>query len=208
MALKPAVLAVATVALAGCANLASKVLPSNNQVTAPARLRAGAYTLDKDHATVVFEVSHLGFSGYIGRFNAMDATLDFDPQAPQSSVLDVTIDAASVDTPSDKLDDMLRGGQMFDAEKSPSMRFQSTGIVVTGATTGTVSGNLTIKGISRPVTLNITFNGGAANGFTGKYTLGFAASGKIKRSDWGLTSWAPAVGDEIDLTIRAEFQKS
>jgi polyisoprenoid-binding protein YceI len=202
------ILVLAAVMLTSCANLASKVLPSNNQVTAPAKLRAGSYTLDKDHATVLFEVNHLGFSGYIGRFNSMDATLDFDPNAPQSSRLDVTIDASSVDTPSDKLDEMLRGSQMFDVVKNPALRFQSGAITVTGATTGTVSGNLTMNGITKPVTLDVTFNGGAQSGFTGKYTLGFGASGKLKRSDWGLTSWLPAVGDDITLTIRAEFQKS
>jgi polyisoprenoid-binding protein YceI len=194
--------------LAGCANLASRVLPSHNQVTAPDKLRAGAYRLDPDHATVLFEVDHLGFSGYIGRFNTLDATLDFDPQAPQASLLDVSVDAASVDTPSDKLDAMLRGGQMFDVAKNPLLRFRSTGITVTGATTGAVTGVLTMNGISKPVTLEVTFNGGAPSRFTGKYTLGFAARSHLKRSDWGLTGWLPAVGDDVIVTIRAEFLKA
>lgn len=203
-----AVAAVALLPLTGCADLASRILPSNNQVLEAARLRGGAYQVDKDHVALLFEVNHLGFSGFIGRFNDIAASLDFDPTAPEKSVLDVQIASASVDTPSDALDDKLRSSQMFDVAKYPVIRFQSRGIAVTGAKTGTVTGDLTLNGITKPITLAVQFNGGAANAFSGKYTLGFSGSGLIKRSDWGLTAWLPAVGDDIILTLRAEFQKT
>jgi polyisoprenoid-binding protein YceI len=193
--------------LAGCSNLASKVLPSNNQVLEAAQLRAGAYRVDKEHVTALFEVSHLGYSGYIGRFNDIAATLDFDPARPEASVLDVQIASASVDTPSDVLDGKLRGSDMFDAAKHPVIRFQSRSIAVTGTNTGKVTGDLTMNGITKPVTLDVQFNGGSQNAFSGKYTLGFHASGRLDRTDWGLTAWTPAVGKDITLTIRAEFQK-
>ncbi len=199
---------VAAAVLAGCANLATKVLPSNNQVFDPATLRGGAYRLDPEHAALLFEVSHLGFSGYVGRFNQMAASLDFDPAAPEAAVLDVQIATASVDTPSDVLDGKLRGPDMFEAEKYPVIRFQSRRVAKTGDKTGTMTGDLTMNGVTKPVTLAITFNGGAANAFTGKYTLGFAATGTLDRRDWGLTTWRPAIGDVVTLTIRAEFQKT
>jgi polyisoprenoid-binding protein YceI len=208
-AMKPVVLPVfvGLLSLAGCSTLASRLLPSNNQVQEPARLRAGAYTVDREHVTVLFEVNHLGYSGYIGRFNDIVATLDFDPVQPEASVLDVQIASASVDTPSDVLDDKLRGSAMFDAAKHPFIRFQSQAIAVTGASTGKVTGNLTLNGITKPVTLDVQFNGGSQNAFSGKYTLGFHASGRLDRTDWGLTAWTPAVGKDVTLTIRAEFQK-
>jgi polyisoprenoid-binding protein YceI len=198
---------VAVLALAGCSALASKVLPSHNQLFDPVRLRGGAYVVDKDHATVLFEVNHLGFSGYIGRFNEIGATLDFDPAAPEKSILDVQIASTSVDTPSDVLDGKLRGSEMFDAARYPAIRFQSRGIVVTGPATGTVTGDLTLNGVTKPVTLAVTFNGGRQNAFSGKYTLGFQGTGTLDRTAWGLTAWTPAVSKDVTLTIRAEFQK-
>jgi polyisoprenoid-binding protein YceI len=207
--MKPVILPVIAVllSLGGCSTLASRVLPSNNQVLNASQLRAGAYTLDKEHVTVLFEVNHLGYSGYIGRFNDIAATLDFDPARADASVLDVQIASASVDTPSDMLDDKLRSSAMFDVAKHPLIRFQSRTIVVSGAARGKVTGDLTMNGITRPVTLDVQFNGGSQNAFSGKYTLGFHAHGTLDRTDWGLTAWTPAVGKDVALTIRAEFQK-
>ncbi len=194
-------------ALGGCANLASQVLPSNNQTVDAAKLRPGAYVLAKDHAALLFEVNHLGFTGYIGRFNDFSATLDFDSARPTESRLEVTVAPASVDTNNAVLEGKLREPGFFDAARFPSARFVSTGIVITSATTGKVTGNLTLRDITKPVTLDVIFNGGAQNAFSGKYTLGFSGTAKFSRREFGLNAWAPAVGDEVTLTLRAEFEK-
>ena len=89
----------------------------------------------------------------------------------------------------------------------PEARFESQGIAVTGERTGRVEGELSLHGASAPVTLEVTFNGAGDSLLTGRYTLGFAASGTLKRSDFGLGSYAPAVGDEVVLEIHAEFQR-
>jgi polyisoprenoid-binding protein YceI len=194
--------------LGSCANLASRVLPSNNQTVDATKLRPGAYVLSKDHAALLFEVNHLGFSGYIGRFNTFSGTLDFDPARPGEARLDVVIDTASVDTNNAVLEDKLREASFFDVTKFPTARFVSTRVAVTSATTGKVTGDLTLRDITKPVTLDVTFNGGAQNAFSGKYTLGFSGTAKFSRAEFGLNAWAPAVGDEVTLTLRAEFEKN
>jgi polyisoprenoid-binding protein YceI len=203
---------VATVLLIGvlassCANIASRVLPSNNQTLEPQKLRPGDYQLSQDHAALLFEVNHLGFTGYIGRFNRFSGTLGFDPVSPTNAKLDVTIDMASVDTNNAVLEGKLKESEFFNVVQFPAARFISTSVKVTGANTAQVVGNLTIRNVTKPVMLEVIFNGGAANAFSGKYTLGFSASGKFSRASFGLNAWAPAVGDEISLTLRAEFEK-
>ena len=191
------------ITLAGCGSL----LPAGHQVKDTAELAEGNYRLDPDHATVMFRVNHLGFSTYVGRFNTASASLNFNPAAPEASSLDVTIDIASIDTPSDKLDDILKGDGWFDAARFPTARFVSRIITVTGQDRGTVLGDLTLHGITRAVELSVTFNGGANNLLTGKHTLGFAAIGMLKRSEFGISSLSPAIGEEVELEIHAEFQR-
>ena len=192
-----------TAALVACGHL----IPSNNQTIEPARLEGGAYRLDPSHFAVLWKVSHLGFSHFVGRFDRADATLDFDPAAPAAASLTVTVETASLDTRLPDLDSTLRGSGWFDVATYPQAVFRSTAIEITGPATGRVTGDLTLLGVTRPVTLDVTFNGGATNLLTGRYTLGFAASGTLHRSEFGLTNLVPAVGDEVELEIQAEFQK-
>ena len=192
-----------TLALAACGSL----VPANNQSTDTAALEAGAYKLDPEHSTILFKVSHLGFSTYVGRFNRMEGALRFDPEDPAASQLGVTIDTASADTPSGELNEILQGRDWFDVERFPTARFESTAVSVTGADTGTVTGNLTLRGITKPVTLDVTFRGGANNLLTGAFTLGFEASGVLKRTEFGMGSLVPAIGNEVTLEIHAEFQR-
>ena len=101
----------------------------------------------------------------------------------------------------------MRGSGWFDATTFPQAVFRSTAIDMTGENTGRVTGDLTLHGVTRPVILDVTFNGGATDLITGRYTLGFAATGTFKRSEFGVNDYIPAVGDEVQLEIYAEFQR-
>lgn len=186
--------------------------PVSAQFAAPVDQPSGMYALDPAHASVLWRVSHFGLSMYTGRFNTIAAQLDFDGQAPQNSKISVTIAAASVDTGHQAL-----GGKKdfnaeianaaFGAEKNPQITFVSTSVTRTGPASGKLIGDLTLNGVTKPDMLDVTFYGGKANPFNGKQRLGFAARGKIKRADWGVTNWAGAIGEDVELVIEAEFQK-
>ncbi len=189
--------------LAACGYL----LPSHNQTFAPEKLPAGAYRLDPEHASLLIKLDHFGFSQLVGRFDRLEGSLDFDPKQPEAARLTVLIDPASIDFNLPKFEQDLRGPDWFDVSRFPQARFESRTITVTGDKTGRVTGDLTLHGVTAPVTLDVTFNGGADSLLTGRYTLGFAATGTLVRSTFGLGAYAPAVGDQVTLEIHAEFQR-
>jgi len=187
--------------LAGCGYL----VPAHHQTIEPTELRGGAFALDLDHATILWKVDHLGFSQFVGRFDRFDARLDFDPAAPEAATLEVVIDTGSVSTHVPGFADELRGSSWLDTDRHPEARFVSRAITLTGPDTGTVEGDLTFLGTTGPVTLEVTFNGGAGNLLTGRYTLGFAATAVLDRTAFGLTTFVPAIGRDVTLEIHAEF---
>jgi polyisoprenoid-binding protein YceI len=191
-------------ALAACGYL----LPSHNQTFAPAKLPAGAYRLDPEHASLLVKLDHFGFSQLVGRFDRFEGSLDFDPERPAAAHLTVLIDPGSIDFNLPKFEQDLRGPDWFNVVRFPQARFESRTIAITGDKTGRVTGDLTLHGMTAPVTLDVTFNGGADSLLTGRYTLGFAASGTLSRSSFGLGAYAPAVGDQVTLEIHAEFQRT
>jgi len=168
---------------------------------------AGAYVLDRSHASVIWRVSHLGVSMYAARFDRFGGELNFDPKDPSKSALTATIDATSVNTgyPGEKDFSKEVADKALGADKHPEIKFVSTAIALTGERTGTVTGNLTFNGVTKPTTLNVTFVGGGTNPRSGKPLIGFSAKGSIKRSDFGSTQWAPFIGDTVELDIDAEF---
>jgi polyisoprenoid-binding protein YceI len=170
----------------------------------------GAYVLDPAHASVNWSLSHSGLSFYTARFDDISGALDFNPNDPTGSRVDIRIDPISVSTGDPEWDDTLAtDGKYFDGEKHPEIRFVSTSSVKATDTTGTVTGDLTLRGIKKPVTLDVTYNGsGKSFGHPGA-TLGFSATAKIKRSEWGmdyLTNFG--IGDEVTLRIQAEFNEA
>jgi polyisoprenoid-binding protein YceI len=177
----------------------------------------GAYSIDMTHASLNFRLSHMGLSRYTARFTRMKATLTFDPARPQAQAVTATIDATSLQTnyPNPKaLDfDSQVERQFLDTAKYPTITFRSTKVEPTGAKTAKVTGDLTLHGVTKPVTLEVTYNGGyPAGGFDPSGArVGFSAHGQIRRSDFGITFGLPApgseigVGDEIDVAIEAEF---
>lgn len=176
--------------------------------TSVQELRGGAYTLDKEHASLLWKINHLGFSSYIGRFNDFDATLDFDPENVENSRLEVIVDTASLDVNNDSFADDLRGSDWFDVENYPQAIFRTTSLVETvDEDTFIFEGDLTLLGTTAPITMTVDFNGGARNFLTRRYTLGFSATAEFQRSDFGMDNMvAFGVGDDIELEIHVEFQ--
>ena len=183
------------------------------QNTAP----PGEYKLDNTHASVTFRVDHLGLSRYTARFTDIAGQLNFDPANPAAMSVEATVDPKSLETdfPLDKpdFDAELAGPQWLDAAKFPTITFKSTKVEPTGANTAKVTGDFTLHGVTRPLTLDATFNGGyAAGGMDPSGArIGFSAQGKIKRSDFGVSYGVPApgthfgVGDEVEILIETEF---
>ncbi|HUD29365.1 MAG TPA: YceI family protein [Novosphingobium sp.] len=172
-----------------------------------AQVEAGDYKLDASHTLVRFTVDHFGISEFFGTLPGATGTLSVDPKALSAAKLDVTVPVATVSTTNATLDEELVGTEWFDAAKYPTMRFVSTRVVKTGANTADVSGNLTLHGVTRPVTLKATFKAAAVNPMNKAYTLGFNATGVIKRTEFGVSKYAPLVSDETTLAITAAFEK-
>jgi len=150
---------------------------------------AGTYALDKAHASLIFRVSHLGFSWFTARFTRWDATLDLDPDDPTGSTVVATIDPASIETdyPDPETYDFnadLRGESWFDTGRFPEMTFRSTAVTMTAPDTATVDGELTLHGVTAPVALEVTFNGGYASQplDPGGSRIGFSARGSLSRT--------------------------
>jgi polyisoprenoid-binding protein YceI len=170
------------------------------------RAVAGTYKVDPDHTQVLFSVSHLGFSLYTGLFVQPTGTLVLDPKNPARDRVEISFPIAKVSTTTPALDAELVKPDFFDAAKFPEGKFVSTRVTVKGLT-ATIAGNLTIKGITRPVALHARLIG-AGREFWGdkKAAIGFTATATIKRSDFGLKSGVPLVSDRVDLTINAAFE--
>lgn len=193
-----AAIAAACLALSACA-----VTPQ----TDPGAQPSGAYRIDPEHASVHFRVRHLGLSYVVGRFDAFDAALDFDADAPEQSRLTATVEAASVNTGTARFDATLRGDAWLAAESSPEIRFESTAIRVTGDNRGVVTGDLTLRGVTRPVDMDVVFYGGAPNLLKGgRRDIAFRGEMTIDRRDFGLTRFSDDIaGDAVTILIEAEF---
>jgi polyisoprenoid-binding protein YceI len=173
--------------------------------TDPADAPAGDYVLDHAHANLTAKVSHMGLSFYTMRFDRFDAHYDYDPGKPELSLITVTIDADSLDVGDEALGKQF-ARTFLGAAKFPRITFASAGVQRTDPGHGLLTGDLTLNGVTKPVTLNVTFNG-AGPPFLGigGYRMGFSATGDVKRSDFGLKSWESLVGDNVRLLIEAEF---
>lgn len=171
-------------------------------------LRGGAYALDKEHAYLNFRIEHLGLSYVVGRFNELDASLDFDPEDPSTLMLEGIVDVGSIDFGNEDLDERIAGSGWLDAERYPQATFTSTTVEVTDDDGLVVTGDFTLHGVTLPLTLEGRFGGGADNLLTGRYTLGFSATGEISRSAFGVSAWPGLVGDAVIIELYAEFQRN
>jgi len=172
---------------------------------------SGTYTLDPTHASVTWKVNHMGLSNYTARFTKFDATLNFDAAKPENSTLSVTIDPKSVRTDypfpkQENFDAKIAGEVFLNAEQYPEIKFVSTKVERLTENTGKVHGDLTLHGVTKPVTLDVTLNGAKkTHPMVGGGALGFSATTKFNRSDFGVKNMVPMVGDEVTVQIEAEF---
>lgn len=170
-------------------------------------LRAETLSVDPAHSAVRFEIRHL-FSTVPGRFNEFESTVTFDQAKPEDSSVEATIQIASIDTGNEKRDGHLKAADFFDAEKFPTLTFKSTKISQTGEKTGKIEGDLTLHGVTKPVTLDVEYLG-MGKGMQGETRAGFNATTTINRKDFGLT-WSKVVegtsvlGDEVKITVNVE----
>jgi polyisoprenoid-binding protein YceI len=173
----------------------------------PAQIQAGHYAVDSGHTQVGWRVSHMGFSNYTGGFSDVSGTLNLQPKDPAAAKMSVKIPVASVATTSAKLTDELKGDQWLDAGKYPDMTFVSTKVAPAGKDKAKVTGDLTLHGVTKPVTLDVTLVGAGANPLSKKYTVGFEATGTLKRSEFGVKTYVPLIGDELHLVIAGAFER-
>ena len=227
MTLRPglAFLACASIAatLAGCApkQAAPATVDAPAASEAPpastADVPAGSYTLDKAHASLIFRVDHLGFSHFTARFRRFDAQLQFDPKNLAGAILTATVDADTLETdyPDPATLDFnaqLRGPEWLDTAKYPQMTFKTTSVEPTGSNAMHITGELTLHGMTHPVSLDAKFNGGyAGHPMDPHARIGFSAHGWLNRSDFGISYGIPAPGttmgvsDRVDIAIECEF---
>ena len=166
---------------------------------------SGAYKSEEMHRYITFSYSHFGYSTPQIRWREWNATLQWNAEDPAASSVSVTIDATSADSGVDVFDGHLTGENFFDTENYDEITFISTEIERTGADTGLITGDLTIKGVTKSVTLDAKFNNGAFEERNNRYKIGFSASTSVSRSDFGLDAYVPAVSDQVDIAISAEF---
>lgn len=193
----------AAVLLAAPVAAGAATFPNTN----PADLIGGNFQVEPTHTRILFAVSHMGFTTWFGDFTGASGTLTLDPNNLAATAFDIKIPTASVTTTNAKLDGELRGPKWFDAAKYPVIEFKSGTVTRTGTNTATVTGELTFHGVTRPETLNVTFNAAGNNELTNQYTAGFNASGIVKRSDFNQSTYVPLIGDDVSLTISAAFVK-
>ena len=187
--------------------LATTALPVLADVsTNPRSAPTGKYKLDPGHTGVLFCIRHSGISDYCGRFNVVKGSATFNGGQPEKSSVSVEIDVNSLDTPSDKLDGELKAS-FFETAKFPTATFKSTAVKVTGKNEGEITGDLTLHGVTKPVTLKTTFGGGKMHPFANTYVVGFSATGTLKHADFGFPAvvWRSFIGDDVTLYIETEM---
>ena len=198
--------------LAGFAAMALLAGPAAAQGAAP----AGAYAVDKTHATIQWQGLHNGLSWYTARFTAFDIQLNFDPADVTKSKVTASIDPKSIETDflktrpagntTDFNNELATGDRWFNAGKFPTITFTSTAVTKTGANTGKMTGNLTFLGVTKPVTLDVTYNGSKSFPSPRKSKVGFRAVSSINKSQWGMPTGGP-IADDVKIEINAEFEQ-
>lgn len=196
------------IAVAGGSVVVAQQMPAAPGAKDPARVTAGTYTIDPGHTQILFAYDHMGFSNNLGVISESTGTLTLDPKNPAAAKVSVEVPVTNLKTGVAKLDEHLMKPEFFDSAKFPKATFVSTAVKVQGSE-AEISGNLTIKGITKPVTLDTEFYGAgkAPAMMGGKENVGFVATTTIKRSDFGMGYGVPMVGDAVELKIVVAFQK-
>lgn len=161
--------------------------------------------VDLTHTSVNWFIGHGGFSMVIGQFRAInEVKVVFDPEDVSKSSVSAVIDAASLDSNHYFRDNYIRSDTFLDVRQFPTITFTSTEIAATGEKTGTMTGDLTLRGVTKPVTFDVTWNGSGPH-LSGKYQIdGFTATTKVNRQDFGISAFSPWVADEVEILIQIE----
>jgi len=165
---------------------------------------ATTYTIEPDHAQGVFRWNHLGFSNPAAQFSQAKGTLDFDPTDPTKASVEVTIPLTTLQTGLPDLDEVFRSTEFFDTASFPTASFKSNMVEKAGMGHLKVTGDLSLHGITKPVTLDVTMVKIGKNPRDGLSTVGFDATTTIRRSEFKLGAYVPQVGDEIPMRIIIE----
>jgi len=163
-----------------------------------ASAKAGTYKVDSYHTQVGFSISHFGFTNYHGLFSGATGGLQLDPGKLGAAKLDVALQVNTISTTVPQLTEELKGDKWFDTAKYPTATFSSTKVVPTAK-------GVTVTG--KPIVLDVRFVGAGVNPITKAYTVGFEATTTIKRSEYGVTTYVPAIGDDVQLTIAGAFEQ-
>jgi polyisoprenoid-binding protein YceI len=150
----------------------------------------------------------MGFTHYWGDVTGVSGTLTLDPAHLGASTVSVSIPVSTVSTTNAKLDGEIKSPMFLDGTTYPTITFTSTSVTPTGPNTATVVGDLTLHGVTHPVTLTAKFNAAGGNPMSKAYTVGFDATGSFNRSDFGVKTYVPLISDEVDMTISAAFEKA
>jgi polyisoprenoid-binding protein YceI len=175
-------------------------------VASPVFAAPQAYQFDKAHTNIIFFISHLGFSNMEGEFKKFDGTLNFDPENVAASSVQVSIQVDGVATDVPALDEHLQKAEFFNAAQFPSMDFASTAVTVAGDNRLKVTGNFTLLGVTKPVTMDVILNKAGPHPFSKAPAAGFSATTTIKRSDFGMSAMLGMLGDEVSIQIETEAQ--
>jgi polyisoprenoid-binding protein YceI len=183
-----------------------------NTATKLSAMPAGVYKLDETHASLTWKVSHLGLSNYTARFTKMDADILLDPMDLANSKVIATIDPTSIKTDFPHVDkkdfdaQLINDAGWFNTTQFPKITYKSNKIEITGDNTAKMMGRVTFLGVTQPITLDVVFNKALGNHpFKNKPAIGFSATGSLKRSDFGMNTYIPNIGDNVDIIIEAEF---
>lgn len=163
---------------------------------------AADYDLDNSHTSLIFGVSHFGYSFTYGRFNRLSGEFSFDKETPTDSSFKFEIETSSVDTNDTKRDEHLRGPDFFDAKQFPKITFESTSVRDSGEALEMV-GNMTLHGVTKEVAIPLKHLG-QGKGPYGNYRCGFSAQVILQRGDFGIKAMAPMIGDDISITFSFE----
>lgn len=185
---------------------ASGAAAADPTVHDPAKVPAGQYALDPRHASLVVKIPHMGgFSRYTMRFNKLDGSFTYDPATWQATKVSITVDPKSIDSEDNLFNKTIAG--WFEPDKYPTIQFTSTALTADGEGHGQLTGDLTFHGVTKPVTLDVQFNGYGSGFPISGPRMGFSGMGKIKRSEFGVNGGRPFAGDVVDLLFEVEFVK-
>ena len=199
-----ALLALGTFMLAGCGSVAGALLAPRIDPAA-ATLEAGDFQLDTTHAALLFRINHLGYADYVGRFDRFDASLSGDPARPEGASVDAIIDMTSLNIANPEFGEELMGPSWFDAGNHPQAIFRSRSVRLTGPVTAEIKGDLTLRGVTRPLSLSARFNGSAFDPLRRADVAGFSATAEFSRADFGIDRFSGLITDTVRIEVEAEF---